>query len=207
MISIDSNKRFIFWNVDTQNDFMNADGKLYVSGAEEIKPTLAKITQYAKETGIQVVNTSDWHFENSEELSENPDFMNTFPPHCMSGTTGADLIAETKPVNGFDLVISWQEQVNPLKLNLSSRNILILKDKFDVFAGNPNTDAFVKALNPEVVYVYGVATNVCVNCAVLGLLDRGIEVVVFEDAIKELPGIPSPIQSWVDKGAKIVNFN
>src|ERR1035437_7936244 len=173
MISIDNtgaiSKRFIFVNIDTQKDFMDAGGKLYVTNAESIKPTLASITRYAKENNTQVINTSDWHQEDSIELSQTPDFKTTFPPHCVMFSDGAMLIPETKPSNGFDLIIPWQKQLDPLELNLSAKNILILKDKFDVFAGNQNTDAFFKALNPEVAYVYGVASDICVSFAVSGL--------------------------------------
>ena len=34
----------IFWDVDTQHDFMDPDGKLYVQGAELIKPKLEQLT-------------------------------------------------------------------------------------------------------------------------------------------------------------------
>ncbi len=65
----------LFWNVDTQVDFMKADGKLYVQNAEEIAPTLEKLTAFAKENNIKVVNTCDYHNENSQELSDTPDFI------------------------------------------------------------------------------------------------------------------------------------
>lgn len=207
--NINTDKKAIFVCVDTQKDFMDADGKLYVTDAEIIKETLAKITKYAKDNNIQVITTSDWHYDDSLELSDNPDFINTFPPHCMVNSIGAELVAETKP-DGFDFTFDWKEQFDSnwfASTNLSVANILILKDKFDVFVGNPNTDSIIKTINPEIAYVYGVAGNVCVNYAVLGLLERGIEVVVFEDAIKDLPNVPSAIESWVELGARVIKFN
>ena len=39
--------RVIFWDVDTQYDFMKADGKLYVPDAEQLIPNLKKLTDYA----------------------------------------------------------------------------------------------------------------------------------------------------------------
>ena len=53
--------KIIFWNVDTQKDFMNKDGKLYVQGAEEIKSNLKRLTNLAKAYNITVVNTGDYH--------------------------------------------------------------------------------------------------------------------------------------------------
>ena len=39
--------RVLFWDVDTQYDFMRADGKLYVPDAERLIPNLKRLTDYA----------------------------------------------------------------------------------------------------------------------------------------------------------------
>ena len=57
---------------------------------------------------------------------------------------------------------------------------------------------------PKRAIVYGVATNVCVDCAVRGLLERKVDVYVVEDAIKELPGLPLPYEDWKSKGAYLI---
>ena len=80
------NEGILFWNVDTQVDFIEPTGKLYVKGAEKLKPVLKKITQFAADNQIRVINTCDFHFINSRELSAHPDFKSTFPLHCMAGT-------------------------------------------------------------------------------------------------------------------------
>lgn len=207
------NKKTIFWNVDTQKDFMNEDGSLYVQGAEGIKPTLKALTQYAKENGIKVINTADWHYEDSEELSETPDFINTFPNHCMANTPGVWYVDETAPVDGVNITFRWDAEYSDKFLTESVarlREIIITKDKFDVFAGSPHTDKVTEVLKAEGytdVVVYGVATNVCVNFAVVGLLERGFNVTVIEDGIKELPDIPSPVNEWVEKGAVLTTFD
>ena len=59
----------------------------------------------------------------------------------------------------------------------------------------------MELLNPDVAIVYGVATNVCVNDAVNGLLERNVKVYVPTDAIKELPNIPLPYDLWRNHGA------
>lgn len=207
------NKKTIFWNVDTQIDFMNEDGALYVQGAEGIKPTLAKLTQYAKENNIKVINTADWHYDNSEELSDTPDFINTFPPHCMSNTPGVWYVEETKPLDGVNIVFRWDGEYSDKFITESVariREVIITKDKFDVFAGSTHTDKITSALKNEGytdVVVYGVATNVCVDRAVIGLIERGFNVTVVEDAIKELPDIPSPVSTWVENGAVLTTFD
>ncbi len=180
-------KKIIFWSVDCQKDFIEKDGALYVEGAEAIKPNLKKLTEFAKENNIFVVNTADYHFPDDEELSDKPDFKTTFPPHCMFDSKGHHFIEETKVKDNSSILDYRKNQETDL--NLYGNNVVITKNKFDVFTGNPHTDKFLDFINPDIAVVYGVATNVCVNCAVLGLRKKGVEVIVVKDAIKELPNI------------------
>ncbi len=200
-------KELLFWNVDTQFDFMNKEGKLYVPDSELILPLLKRLTLFAKEANIQVVNTADHHFPDAKELSDTPDFISTFPPHCMANTSGEAYVDETFPNEGT--VIKWDRLYSDkeiLELTVS-RNLIIFKDVFDVFEGNPNTLSLVKALAPKKVFVYGVTTNVCVDCAVCGLASQGIQVFVIENAIKELPNIPLPFEKWNALGVSRIKFS
>jgi nicotinamidase/pyrazinamidase len=201
-------KGILFWNVDTQIDFIEPFGKLYVPGAEKLKPVFKTITDFAAERKIRVVNTCDFHLINSNELSANPDFATTFPEHCMAGTSGAEFIAETKP--DTPAIIDWMTQlaILPQLANANQfRNIVIRKDAFDVFEGNPYTERILQLINPEKVFVYGVTTNVCVDKAVCGLAENGYPVYVLEDAIKELPNLPLPFDRWKNLGVKMIQFS
>ena len=196
----------LFWNVDTQIDFVEPEGKLYVEGAEKIKPVWEEIRSLAKKYHIRVVNSADFHWPGSKELSDNPDFISTFPPHCMANTKGAEYVKETQPENA--LVIDWDKPFNLDANRLEKyRNIVIRKDEFDVFAGNPYTSSIVEALAPETVIVYGVTTNVCVKDAVIGLSKIVKNVFVVEDAIKELPKIPLPFETWEKLSVKMIRLN
>lgn len=202
-----SNTRTLFWNVDTQEDFIDQAGKLYVKGAEAIRPVLKQITDFAKVEGIRVVNTCDYHHINSTELSSSPDFETSFPPHCLAGSSGAEFISETLPES--PLLIDWDHEMaifaefdDPDRF----RNIVIRKDAFDVFSGNPHAEKIIQILHPDQVFVYGVSTNVCVDKAVIGLTERGIKVYVFEDAIKELPNLPLPYEAWKSNGIEMISF-
>jgi len=198
----------LFWNVDTQEDFIDQAGKLYVQGAEQIRPMLKQITDFAKQAELRVVNTCDYHHINSYEISAFPDFVTTFPQHCLAGTSGADFISETQPE--LPLLIDWDSELalfaefdDPKRY----RNLVVRKDAFDVFAGNPNVEKMVQILNPGKVFIYGVTTNICVDKAVMGLSQRGIQVYVFMDAIKELPNLPLPFGTWKDAGVKMITFD
>ncbi|HIH11974.1 TPA: cysteine hydrolase [Candidatus Woesearchaeota archaeon] len=193
-----------FWNVDTQHDFMRREGALYVAGAEAIEPNLTSLTQLADQEGIVVVNTADYHTCDSTELSDTPDFRNTFPPHCLQGTPGVEFVPATKPQAAlYTYCIDWKaKDVDSSRLR-EARNIVLYKDAFDVFAGNRHTDRVVSELGDCQYVVYGVATNVCVDFAVRGLLERGYDVVVPIDAIKGLPNLPEEdvLKRWEAEGA------
>ena len=195
----------LFWNVDTQLDFMGREGKLYVPGAEAIEPSLERLTAIAAKYGIAVVNTADAHDERTREISANPDYINTFPPHCIRGTPGAEYVPGTKPEDAY--IADCQSQSIDEIAAREHRNIVLTKDAFDVFAaegGSPHADKILEILKPGRAIVYGVAANVCVDFAVKGLLERGIDVCVVEDAIKGLPGIPDPTREWEAKGARMI---
>ena len=87
------------------------------------------------------------------------------------------------------------------------RNVVIRKDAFDVFSGNKITEHLIQLLKPEVVVVYGVTTNICVDHAVKGLKKYVKKVVVLTDAIKELPGTQIPLKNWQKMGIKLMTFN
>ncbi len=196
----------LFWNVDTQNDFVEPWGKLYVKGAEKLKPKWAEITKVAQRLKIKVVNSADYHYIHSAEIDEKPDYIHTFPPHCLAGTPGAEFIKETNPENS--LIFNWDTVYDDMPIQVDvplSRNIIIRKDAFDVFAGNRITELLLDELNPEIVVVYGLTTNVCVDFAVQGLVKKVRQVYVLSDAIKELPKIPLPYDKWEKMNVKMIS--
>lgn len=202
--------KVIFWNVDTQYDFMRDDnsfkGALPVPNARSIEDKLKELTKLAEKKNIQVINTADWHTLSSKEISENPDWITTFPLHCLIDTKGANYVPATKPKKPY--VIDWRQESFDTKKVESYRNIVLYKDGVDIFKA-PHTDKVLDIIKPDRVIVYGVATNFCVNSAVLGFLKRGVEVYVPTDAIKEIPNMPleDTLNKWKEKGAILIDTN
>lgn len=198
----------IFFNVDTQKDFMSRYGALYVEDAELIKPQLKILTEYAAKHNIRVVNTADYHTDKSAEISGTPNFKSTFPEHCMIATEGSEFIDETNPKkfdDNYYLVRYTDSQIEEERFN-RVRNIIILKDAFDVFEGNHLSVIVLSLLQPKKVIVYGVATDICVNFAILGLLKRNYKVYAVIDAMKGLPNArcENIFIDWLDKSATLL---
>jgi nicotinamidase/pyrazinamidase len=191
----------IFWDVDTQHDFMDPDGKLYVKGAELIKPKLAQLTQYAHAQGIQIVASSDDHELEHAEISATPDFRETFPPHCIRGTKGAEKIPETRlqsPMIIEPEAIPHETLVRRLASHQS--DVLLRKHRFDVFS-NPNTTTVIEAWDPTEIVLYGVTLDYCVRYALDGLIDVGIPTVhLVLDATK--PIVPDAVDALVARWKK-----
>ena len=196
-------KTFV-WVVDCQHDFMDENGKLYVDGAEKIKSKLKLLKNFIVDENLTAVYTSDWHYKDSEELSDTPDFIDTFPEHCMVDTIGAEIIDEIRPDN-FGITVGWEtpQKIDKLSYPL---DILLQKDKFDFIEGNQNSNHLLDMLDEQFdnVVVVGVAGNVCVNQAVLGLRQK-FNVTVITDVISDLPTIPSCVSEWGDMGVNLIN--
>jgi nicotinamidase/pyrazinamidase len=188
----------VLWDVDTQVDFMLPHGKLYVPGAEQVAPAMKRLVEAAHAAAIVHVASSDDHELTDDEISDRPDFETTYPPHCLRGTRGARKIEQT-------------EQEDPVPIGLGSfpdellkgREFLLLKKHFDVFT-NPNAERLLDRLDPDEVVVFGVATDVCDNAAILGLLERGRTVRFVEDAARGLDEgrVDACLAAWKERGVE-----
>lgn len=184
----------IFWDVDTQVDFLHPSGKLYVRGSESIVPALARLTQWAAARGVLIVASADAHLDSDAELLE-------WPPHCLIGTPGQEKIPET--LLPHPLVLPNHRV--PIPADLSGRRQVILeKQQLDVFT-NPNTAPLVDQLGCPEVVLYGVVTELCVAHAARNLLARGCRVTLVEDAMAALDPAQARalLDGFVRQGARI----
>lgn len=200
--------RVIFWDVDTQYDFMHADGKLYVPEAERIVGNLKRLTEYAHAHGIRIIASADDHVAAHAEISDTPDWATTFPPHCMRGTPGQKKIPET----GLrDPLVIEPERADAKafgeRVKAHKGDILFHKHRFDVFS-NQNVVTVLDALAPDDIVLYGVATDVCDKAAVEGLLERRphTRLFVVTDAVRGIDKDVSEqlLKDWGDEGVRLV---
>ena len=127
----------IFWNVDTQYDFMRDDssfkGALAVPGAKSIEKNLKKLTDFARENEYQIVNTADYMTEEVMDLMIERETY--FVPTIMAG----NWVAEKAAIDGF-----FPELVRPKAAAI----------------GPIIADTFAKAYRRGVPIVFGTDTGV-----------------------------------------------
>jgi nicotinamidase/pyrazinamidase len=163
----------VFFDIDSQLDFLYPAGALYVPKAERIVPAIARLNRHAAAHGIPVVSTTDAHTE------EDPEFR-VWPHHCVAGTWGQRKAEST--ILGRRVVIPNRDCELAIE---GAQQIVVEKQTVDVFAAR-NLSRVIGRLAADRYVVYGVVTEICVLYAVRGLLETGKPVTVVTDAIETL---------------------
>lgn len=187
----------VLWAVDIQRDFMLPGGALYVSGAEKLLRNINRLVDLARKGEAFLISSGCQH------TPDDPEFK-TFPPHCVRGTPGAELIPEASTGNILR-VPNDNSFLYPKNL-FSYQQLLLEKQVLDVFT-NPNAAKIVNELPPDAeFFVFGVVTEYCVQFAAKGLLDRGRPVAVVGDAIETLAKNQGEktVRELCAKGARLV---
>jgi|SRR5262245_1322585 len=159
----------VFFDIDTQLDFVYPAGALYVPGTERIVPLIARLNQIAP----LLVSTTCAHQENDPEFAR-------WPPHCVVGTTGQ--LKPQSTLRARRMVIPN----SPTDLSVEgAQQIILEKRQLNLFT-NPNLQRLLNLLAADEYVVYGVVTEYCVRHAALGLLETGKPVTLVTDAIQAL---------------------
>ena len=182
----------VFVDIDTQFDFMDSRGNLYVPGAEDIIDNIKKLFDYAKEHKIKILSSTDAH------VVDDPEF-NLFPAHCVKGTPGNQKIEASTCNDNITIENREQEITESI---MDHDQIIVESQTFDIFEST-NTDKIVKKLDAQNFVVFGVATDYCVKAAVLGLLKRGYNVSLVTDATTAITikGEEQSLNEMKDAGA------
>jgi len=170
-------RNVVFWEVDTQADFMLPGGKLYVPGAERLLPNIRRLTDAARQGRVFLVSHGCYH------TKDDPEFK-TFPPHCIKGTPGSAFVPEALTEK---VVTVPNEPTARLPQDIFAyQQILLEKQTLDIFESR-HAGELVKRFEDDTEFVvFGVVTEYCVGFAAKGLLQRGRRVSVVRDAIETL---------------------
>lgn len=158
--------------VDVQNDFTEG-GALAVAGGDAVASAIsAFLADHAGDYQV-IVASRDWHDsdgDNGGHFAETPDFVGTWPEHCVAGTPGA----EYDPLLVTDAVTHHVQKGQG-------------RPAYSMFEGATESGESVGAiltaagvLNADVV---GIATDHCVRASALDAIEHGVQVRVFTDLI------------------------
>nr|WP_055507055.1 nicotinamidase [Nonomuraea pusilla] len=146
--------------VDVQNDFCEG-GSLAVAGGSEVA---AAITHHVADQGYDhVVATRDYHVDPGTHFAESPDYVSTWPAHCVAGTPGADFHPS--------LDVAEVEEV------FSKGTYAAAYSGFEGTSGDgvPLAD-WLRERGVDRVDVVGIATDHCVRATALDALANGLSV-------------------------------
>ena len=171
-----ASKSVVFWEVDTQADFMLPGGALYVPGAEKTLPNLKRLVDVARSGRVFLVSSACHHAPDDSEFE-------TFGPHCIRNTPGARIVSDGLADNFLRVPnepnFDWPPGIDLIQ------QVIFEKQRLDVFS-NLQAGALVEKLGDVRYVVFGVVTEYCVGLAAKGLLHRGHRVSIVKDAIETL---------------------
>jgi nicotinamidase-related amidase len=128
---------------DMLNDFVYENGALYFKQARRIVPFVRERLEAHRRAGHPVIFLQDAHAPDDKEFEK-------FPPHCVVGTWGSQVISELAPQPG---------------------ETLIPKTRYSGFF-RTDLERALQATGVEQVEIVGVCTSICVMDTVGGLADR-----------------------------------
>jgi nicotinamidase/pyrazinamidase len=167
----------IFFDVDTQHDFMDRDGALYVPEAETIRPNIERLLRAAGERRITTISSRCAHETGDPEFE-------IFPPHCLDGTRGAERVFADLPALPQQ-EIAVDAGADEQTVLWPAAHYIVKKRVFDLFSNRWLEGLRERgAFKGQQCLVFGVATDYCVRACALGLAETGARVLVVEDAIR-----------------------
>ena len=168
--------------VDPQVDFVEG-GSLGVTGGLQVAAMIARHVRHFKYEYQFVVASRDYHESAPDHISDTPDFVNTWPPHCMVGTAGAAFVPTIQNLVREKLI---QTVVT------KGRNAAA----YSAFDGLDNRGHYLldvlKEQRIDHIDVCGIATDYCVRASALDARKNQFQVRVLVNlcaAVKEETGL------------------
>lgn len=157
--------------VDVQNDFVEG-GSLAVAGGVKLAKKLAELIQNGSFSKYDhIATTQDWHIDPGAHFSETPDYVDSWPIHCVAETEGSKNVKEL------------QEAL------MGKVDIAVKKGMFTAaYSGFEGTledggtlEEALKELNVTEVDIVGIATEHCVLSTAIDSQKLGFKTRVLKD--------------------------
>ena len=173
--------------VDVQNDFCEG-GSLAVEGGAAVASAISEYVDAHHSEFDHIVATQDWHIDPGGHFSETPDFKDSWPPHCVAGTRGADLHPDldteyieayfrkgqyAAAYSGFEGLLAPEDAVPTGERQAGSTG-----DDLEPDGDAVGLDDWLQSHDVEDVVVVGIATDYCVLATSLDAVQAGYSVTV-----------------------------
>ena len=159
--------------VDVQNDFTEG-GALGVDGGDAVAQGVSQYLVTHAEEYTVIVASRDWHDSSGDNgghfAAGEPDFVDTWPVHCVAGTEGAE----------YDPGLDVSAVTHHVKKGQG-------KPAYSLFEGTTDDGKTVSQLLDEhgvvEVDVTGIATDYCVRASALDAIEHGRHVRILTDLV------------------------
>ena len=181
--------------VDVQNDFCEG-GSLAVAGGTKVAADIAAFVEGELGRGTDrsfdyLVATRDRHIDPGAHFSATPDYIDSWPRHCVAGTQGADFNPAVADLP-FDAVFdkgAYQAAYSGFEGTIGGDD------------GGEGLGAWLDAHDVDHVVVCGLATDYCVAWSALDARAAGFATTVIEDACRAIDLNGSLAKAWADMAA------
>ena len=152
--------------VDVQNDFCEG-GSLAVAGGTAVASGISAVLRDEPARWRHVVATQDHHIDPGDHFGDPPDFVDTWPVHCVAGTPGADFHPNLD-TDRIEAVFTKGEHAAAYS-------------GFEGHAGSIGLAAWLRMHDVDAVDVVGIATDHCVRATALDAAREGFDTTVVLD--------------------------
>ena len=156
--------------VDVQNDFIEG-GSLPVAGGTEVARAITDHVHAHRDDYVAVAGTRDWHVDPGSHFSEHPDYVDSWPAHCVVGTDGA----QSHPAVDTAAVDAWFTKGEHAAAYSG------FEGATDAGGERVGLGAWLREHQVDAVDVVGIATDHCVRATALDAAEAGFTTTVLLD--------------------------
>jgi nicotinamidase-related amidase len=165
-------RRYLLLDIDTQKDFLLAEGKACVQNHSEVLANIRRVIAWSRHRHIPIISIAQVHPNHNGASAIT---------YCLDGTTGQRKISYTLlnnrasfPADDFNAL--------PAELWCSYRQIILHKRCTDPF-DEPRIDRLLTEVQADEFFLIGAGTEDAIKATALGLLYRNKNVSIIVDAL------------------------
>ncbi len=178
--------------VDVQNDFCEGGSLAVAGGIACASAIAAHLAEHGDDYAV-VVATRDHHIDPGPHFSDTPDYVDSWPRHCVAGTPGAEIRPELAGV-AFDAVFDKGEY----------------EAAYSGFEGRDHTLGvtladYLREHDVTRVEVCGIATDHCVRATALDAASAGLSTTVLLGLTAAVTpaNANAVVAEWADAGIAV----